>query len=77
MSLSMVSPSKGVVSPSKVLSSARALSQARVGPSGRGIDEVNFDDIEAVDSEETPDIAETEMLEAESDEGRTQGRECY
>ena len=57
--------------------SARALSQAGAGPSGRGIDEVNFDDIEAVDSEETPDIAETEMLEAESDVRSHQGRACY
>ena len=49
------------------LPSARALSQAGAGPSGQGTDEVDSDDIEAVNSKETPDIAVTEMLEAKSD----------
>ena len=53
--------------------SAKALSQARAGPSGQDIDEVDSDDIEAIDSEETPDIAETEMLEAESYAGSHPG----
>ena len=53
--------------------SARALSQDGARPSGRDTDEVNSDDVEAVDFEETPDIAETEVLEAESDAGSHPG----
>ena len=47
--------------------SARALSQAGPGPSGRMTDDVDSDDAEVVDSEETPVIAMTEAVEAESD----------
>ena len=53
--------------------SARALSQAGAGPSGRDTDEVDSDDIEAIYSEETPNIAETEMLEVEFDVGSHPG----
>ena len=57
--------------------SARALSQTRAGPSGLDTEEVNSDDVEVVYSEEAPDIAMTEVLETESDTGRTWGRACY
>ena len=49
--------------------SARALFQAGAGQSGRDTDEIDSDDVAAVDSGETPVIAVTEVLEAEFDAG--------
>ena len=49
------------------MSSAKVLSQAGAGPSGRDTNKVHSDDVEAVYSEEAPGNAETEMLEIESD----------
>ena len=47
--------------------SARELSQARAGPSGRVTDEVDSDDAEEVDSEEIHVIAMSEAIEVEFD----------
>jgi len=58
------SSSKG--NPWADMPSTRALSQAGAGPNGRTTNEVDSDDIEAVYFEETPDNAETEILEVES-----------
>ena len=55
--------------------SARALSQAGVGPSGRTTNEVDSDDIEAICSKELPDNAETEILEVESNANRTRPKQ--
>ena len=49
--------------------SARALSQARARPSGQDIEEVDSDNIEVVYSEKTPNVAMTEVSEAESNTG--------
>ena len=53
--------------------SARALSQIGAGPSGQDTDEVEFDDVEVVYSEEAPNIAMTEVLKTESDAGSHPG----
>ena len=53
--------------------SARVLSQTRARPSGRDTEEVNSDDIEVVYSKEVPEVATTEVLEAESDVGSHPG----
>ena len=47
--------------------STRALSQAGARPSGRDIDEVDSDNVEAINSGETLVIDVTKVLEAESD----------
>ena len=46
--------------------SARALSQARVGPSGRVTGDVDSVDVEDADSEKTPVVAMTEAIQVES-----------